>query len=240
MYKELKAFKGVVELKLATPTLVKEVQTILKALKLYDGAVDGIVGKQTLSAFADFKEKEYLGEPTKLGESTAKALVESVDEDGSASNDSGNFRVVNGYGVVIPGLKERVEATQPIYPGSHFTWGEATKGLTRIPPIPEHTKNIIRTAQVMDEVREYLGDKPITVTSWLRPVAVNRAVGGASNSQHIYGRAVDFVVQSMTTKQVLAKLDAWYGKRGGLAASASFVHIDTRQYYARWKYGAGV
>lgn len=49
-------------------------------------------------------------------------------------------------------------------------------------------KNLIE--KLLDPVREKLG-KPIRVTSGYRPPRLNKAVGGASNSNHLYGFAAD-------------------------------------------------
>lgn len=51
---------------------------------------------------------------------------------------------------------------------------------------------LILTADRMEKVREVLGNKPIVVTSGYRSQAVNKAVGGVPNSDHVQGFAVDF------------------------------------------------
>ena len=43
---------------------------------------------------------------------------------------------------------------------------------------------------ILDPLREAYG-KPICVNSWYRPSALNKAVGGVKNSQHLTGQAVD-------------------------------------------------
>lgn len=45
--------------------------------------------------------------------------------------------------------------------------------------------------------------KPMIVTSGFRCSALNRAVGGVSNSQHTKGQAVDFHVNGMTIKETI-------------------------------------
>lgn len=45
--------------------------------------------------------------------------------------------------------------------------------------------------------------KPMIVTSGFRCGRLNDVVNGAKNSQHLYGQAVDFVVQGMTPKQIV-------------------------------------
>ncbi|WP_374985907.1 D-Ala-D-Ala carboxypeptidase family metallohydrolase [Streptomyces fradiae] len=51
--------------------------------------------------------------------------------------------------------------------------------------------NALRTMWKLEALRHALGDQPITVTSGFRSVSCNNAVGGASNSRHLYGDAAD-------------------------------------------------
>lgn len=54
----------------------------------------------------------------------------------------------------------------------------------------------------LQPVRELLG-VPMIITSGYRNSQVNKLVGGASNSQHLYGQAADFIVKGMTPKQII-------------------------------------
>jgi hypothetical protein len=82
----------------------------------------------------------------------------------------------------------------------HFTLEEFTDSQTAarkgIPNVPaagsQERKNLQRTAEVMEEVRTILGDKPILISSGYRSPAVNSAVGGSTSSAHMSGLAVDF------------------------------------------------
>ncbi|MDJ0706612.1 MAG: D-Ala-D-Ala carboxypeptidase family metallohydrolase [Leptolyngbyaceae cyanobacterium MO_188.B28] len=139
--------------------------------------------------------------------------------------------------IKLPGNTSQFSLSSPIISNGHFTWGEATKGGTRIPVDTNVVQGILSIAKVMEEVRSLLGDKPIQVNSWYRDPATNRRVGGASRSRHLSGDAVDFVVKGMTPFQVYDKLNPWWGARGGLASSSVFTHIDARGYKARWSYG---
>ncbi len=151
--------------------------------------------------------------------------------------------------IVLPGITAPVALTAPIYAGSHFTWGEATRNGGRMPQDTSFngaiitaatiTSNIIKIARQLDVIRSQFGDRSITVTSWLRPPAVNKAVGGVGNSQHLTGWAVDILIEGYQPHTVAAKLESSWP--GGLGDSAGFTHLDMRhlaqQAAARWNYG---
>lgn len=144
-----------------------------------------------------------------------------------------------GESIKVPGLTNPVYLNDPIdrdY-APNFTWNEATHGGQRIPETAQVTQNIVRVARSLQEVRDLLGGRTISINSWYRPPAVNRAIGGARFSRHIEGDAVDFVVAGMHSYDVYDQLKGWWGDRGGLASSTIFTHIDVRDYYARWSYG---
>jgi hypothetical protein len=119
----------------------------------------------------------------------------------------------------------------------NFTWGEATHGGTRIPENQNVVYGMIRVAKALEDIRHRFGGRPMRINSWYRPPAINAAVGGASQSRHLVGDAVDFVVSGYHPYDVYDKLDAWWGSKGGLASASVFTHIDTRGYRARWSYG---
>jgi len=126
---------------------------------------------------------------------------------------------------------------EPILPGGHFSWAEATKNGTRKPVSGEIVDGIKRVAEAMEDVRAHLGGHPIQVNSWYRDPVTNKRVGGASKSRHLVGDAVDFVVDGIPPMEVNNRLEAWWGNKGGLASASSFTHLDTRGYRARWTYG---
>ncbi|HEY9651631.1 MAG TPA: D-Ala-D-Ala carboxypeptidase family metallohydrolase, partial [Coleofasciculaceae cyanobacterium] len=137
----------------------------------------------------------------------------------------------------LPGHNSTFYLSDPVIPGGHFSWAEATKNGTRIPVDKSVVEGIIKIAHVMEEVREYFDNRPITVNSWYRDPASNRKAGGASKSRHLVGDAVDFVVQGISPPEVNRRLESWWGSRGGLASASCFTHIDARGYRARWSYG---
>jgi hypothetical protein len=58
-------------------------------------------------------------------------------------------------------------------------------------PNPEHTENLIELAnKIFEPVRKYL-NKPIHISSGYRSKELNAKIGGAKNSQHTVGQAID-------------------------------------------------
>lgn len=218
-----------------TPDQIKELQTILKQAGLYKGEIDGIAGNETLESLATFKKENYLEYLDVLGPSTVEALKEVTGDTyrDEAKDDDSPAIVPAGRFMTLPDGSKVFE--NQLIPGAHFfTWGEATKSCTRVPASQLVVNNIIRAAKGLEEIRERFDDRAIVVTSWYRPPAVNRAVGGASQSTHILGHGVDFNVVGLSPRQVQQKLDNWHP--GGLGYGKTFTHADWRNYRARWNY----
>ena len=147
-----------------------------------------------------------------------------------------------GPTISIPGISRPVGIHEPVYfqpQPSNFTWSELTKGGTRVPVDAGVTQRIVKLCQYMDQVRAFLGDRTIRITSGYRDPATNRRVGGASRSRHLYGDAVDFYVDGINVVDTFQKLKS-YHTNGGLAVGNGFVHIDLRPGApARWSYPGG-
>jgi hypothetical protein len=63
--------------------------------------------------------------------------------------------------------------------------------------------NLKRLAELLEQVKRLLGDKPIMVNSAFRSKQVNDAVGSSDRSQHRVGAACDFRVPGMTPDEVV-------------------------------------
>jgi zinc D-Ala-D-Ala carboxypeptidase len=64
------------------------------------------------------------------------------------------------------------------------------KGISNM-PTPEHIENFKLLAEkLFQPIREHFG-KPIHISSGYRSAALNKAIGGASSSQHCSGEAID-------------------------------------------------
>lgn len=127
----------------------------------------------------------------------------------------------------LPGNVSTFYTDQPIIPGGSFTWGEATQNGTRIPETQAIVDNIIGLARALQPVRDRL-NRPFQITSWYRPPAINAAVGGASRSQHLYGKGVDLQVQGLSGRQVAnAVMLTWPGGVGIYNNIPNIIHLDT-------------
>lgn len=87
---------------------------------------------------------------------------------------------------------------------------------------------------VLQKIRTHFG-KSVTITSAYRTPGKNKAVGGQTYSQHLYGRAADIKVKGVAPKKVAAYAEKLMPNKGGIGTYATFVHIDTRTVKARWR-----
>lgn len=77
-------------------------------------------------------------------------------------------------------------------------------------------------------------DSPVIINSGYRCPTHNANVGGAKNSQHLYGRAADIVVKGQPPVKVWQYANTLIGDSGGVGKYNTFTHIDTRGTRARW------
>ncbi|MFJ8073025.1 D-Ala-D-Ala carboxypeptidase family metallohydrolase [Streptomyces sp. NPDC096176] len=91
--------------------------------------------------------------------------------------------------------------------------------------------NALRTMWKLEALRHALGDQPVTVTSGFRSQACNSAVGGASNSRHLYGDAADLGAgpHSLCKLAQTARNHGFNGILGpGYPGHSDHTHVDHR------------
>jgi GH24 family phage-related lysozyme (muramidase) len=88
-------------------------------------------------------------------------------------------------------------------------------------------------AAFLERARQAFGGKPVIITSGYRPPAINRSVGGASGSEHLYDApgvgAVDWYIEGVD----IYELQAWCIKHWrystGKGAPRGFIHSGIRK-----------
>jgi lysozyme len=97
-------------------------------------------------------------------------------------------------------------------------------------------------AAFLERVRRQFGGRPIIITSGYRPPAINRSVGGASGSEHLFDApgvgAADFYVKGADIRAVEKWIDGVWPYSLGYGAVKGFHHVGIRRGRprVRWDY----
>lgn len=97
-------------------------------------------------------------------------------------------------------------------------------------------------AAFLERARGAFGGKPVIITSGYRPAAINRLVGGASGSEHLYNApgvgAVDWFIDGVDIYKVQDWCDKNWPCSVGYGAPKGFVHLGIRKGRprVRWDY----
>ena len=116
-------------------------------------------------------------------------------------------------------------------PTQHLTWKEL--GCKDGTPYPNiwRTNRAIELAEVFELIRAACGHKPIQILSAFRTSDYNKRIGGARNSQHIQGRALDLRPPDGYTidefYKIIKQMTA-VTSIGGIGKYKTFVHVDIR------------
>lgn len=194
--------------------VVLVITTAICGIGYYTITVDSIWGPGSEQATKDFQAAEGLEVDGIPGKLTQAALLDAVAK--------GRFKAAD---TTPPDSEET---------GTEALWWNDIKYFTReefrckcggkycngFPAEPQ--EGMVRA---IDNVREHFG-KAFTPNSGVRCPTHNANVGGASNSRHLYGKAVDFHVPGKTAAQVLAYLATLPGLGYCYAIDADNVHMD--------------
>jgi hypothetical protein len=91
----------------------------------------------------------------------------------------------------------------------HFTLEELTHSDAAVRhgwdniPNGDEVANLTRLAQLLEQVKKAVGNKPVMINSGFRSKQVNDSVGSKDSSQHRIGCAADIRVPGMTPRQVV-------------------------------------
>ncbi|GAA3310390.1 D-Ala-D-Ala carboxypeptidase family metallohydrolase [Streptomyces cinereospinus] len=138
-------------------------------------------------------------------------------------------------GVAGPQTFSRIYALQdPDCTPVHFTYAELNKCNSDwsggAVSAATAKSNALRTMWKLEAMRRAMGDTPLVVTSGFRSYSCNSAVGGASNSRHLYGDAADLVGSPSFCR--LAQRARYHGFGGiygpGYPGHDDHTHVDGR------------
>ena len=166
---------------------------------------------------------------------------------------------------VLPGLERRRAAEVALFTGTswvpqqpapkfspsapfstlitpHIAYGELTLNEERRRFLNQGQCDIaLELCTFLEKARAQFGNKPIIITSGHRPKAVNQAVGGAQDSEHLYKPgcgAIDFYIQGVSVKTLQDWCDQHWPYSLGYGAPKGFVHLGIRagRPRVRWDY----
>lgn len=89
----------------------------------------------------------------------------------------------------------------------------------------------------LQQIRDRFG--AVTINSAYRNAEYNKKIGGASRSQHIYGKAADIVVKGQTPLTIARYAEKELEKINGIGLYKGFTHVDTRKNKSYWDSTSG-
>lgn len=192
---------------------VKQKQAILLVLGYYVGNIDGDWGVLSKTACKSFQKTVGLTPDGIFGDATEKAARTAV-----ASGVTKETVTKNEWDDIEFFSKKEFRCKC----GGRYCDGYPA----------EIDLTMVRYA---DEIRRRIG-KPLGVNSGLRCRQHNANENGTSNSQHLYGTAVDLGCPSGVTPAKMAEIaEEVMGGTGGIGIYSWGIHIDSRKTKARWK-----
>jgi hypothetical protein len=225
---------------------IKQKQLQLKHLGYYKGKIDGIWGNGSEEATGKFQRDYGLTVDKIFGPKTEAKSIEVWKDIQTKLNKHGYNLVVDGLvgtntinaitdfqrknGLLVDGIVGKMtmaelnKSNEP-YKCKYFADKEFT---CKCGCGTNKQKNGIK--MIADDIREHFG-KPAYINSATRCEKHNKNVGGVSNSQHLYGNAIDIEIPGIKGKDLLAYCDkivmSGRARYTYLISGSNAVHIDT-------------
>lgn len=119
-------------------------------------------------------------------------------------------------------------------PTAHLTWHELrSRGDGRAYPLPWRTTRAVVIAQTFEHIRAIVCG-PIVIGSAYRSPAHNRSIGGARDSMHMYGLALDLHTPAgVTVAELYDIADSVIPGVGAVFHYSWGCHVDRRDFLGR-------
>lgn len=196
----------------------EQIQHLLNFLGYDTGGCDGIYGPKTRQAVWDFQEDfEGLAVDGIAGEETQKALRHAVAYGFQKKEEHTTAKSGDEWDEIEYFVREEFRCTCK---------GRYCDGF----PVEPDMKMV----RVLDFLRKN-GVGPFTPNSAIRCPERNAEVGGASNSQHLYGLAADIPAKNKTPEELADLAETQLEGTGGIGIYSWGIHVDTRKDKARWR-----
>ncbi len=188
----------------------KQKQCLLVYLGYDTGGVDGIWGQKSISATERFQAEYGIGNDGIFGPGTESRILEVVSsgekptaQEPSTAPESGTF---------WDDIKWFREDEFKCKCGGKYCNG-----------YPDRMKEAV--VRIADAAREHFG-KPAHVVSGLRCKRWNAEQGGVSNSQHMYGEAIDLRIDGVDAGTLQNFVSQQPGHRYSYKINSTNVHFD--------------
>ena len=202
---------------------IKQKQHLLAYLGYYAGNADNVWGALSKTACKEF-QRDFFQIEEKVdgvcGTETEKALKHAVTYGMPEKKVEADTNGGSKTGTFWDDIK--------YFKRSEFKCTCGGKYCNGFPVEPDE-----QLVRILDKVRAKYG-KAFSPNSSIRCSKRNAEVGGASNSQHLYGTAADISVPGVAPKTVAAYLETLLPNTGGIGIYSWGVHVDTRKTKSRW------
>ena len=181
---------------------VKQKQHLLAYLGYYGGIVDGIWGRQSREAVQAFQQDHGLPADGCFGAETFQRLVEVIAAGQETDQTGGSFWT---------DIEFFTEEEFRCKCGGRYCDGYPARMQEQV-------------VRICDSARRHFG-RPGHVISGLRCQKHNASEGGVENSQHMYGEAVDLMIEGVSADALLAYIQT-LPHRYAYKINAANVHVD--------------
>lgn len=188
-----------------TQEVVDRIQEILQTV-VPDLTDDGLAGPKTVAALKVYQKAKGLAQTGRVDDAIWDALMLEIPRQEQAGD--GDITVVSFWPGIVYFKREEMRCKC----GGRYCNG-----------FPAEPQQLLM--ELADRARKHFG-APAHVVSGLRCSRWNQIQGGVANSQHMYGEAMDILIEGITADQLLAWMQKQPEVRYCYKINSTNVHFD--------------